>query len=488
MAAVTATSEGHAPTRLIDRVTHPSWGGVVGVFVVTAGWVIGLRPLGDNSFLTHLATGRIILDTGSVPSHDVYTFTAAGEPWVVQSWLASLLYATAESVGGLPAIRLTIGTLGAILAGLGWTLLRPASGLVVRLALAAMFLTVGAQLWAERPFMIGLVCLALTALAMDGRLDPRWLVPIGWVWVNTHGSFPLGLVLLVIGAVGRRLDGGEPAIELRALRWAVLGTLVGAASPLGPRVLVFPLELLSRQDALANVIEWNAPSFDSTSQRVFILQLVVAIVAVARKPSYRSALILGVFTAAALLGARNLVVASVLMLPISAAGFADIGSLRTADRPRIARTVGVVALALTLAVTMVRLDQRDLNLDRYPIGALAYLEEVGVDTQEVRLAEPDIVGNLVGYVYGPEQRAFYDDRFDMFPQEVTDAHVALVQTRVNMREELDQYEIDLVVVGTTSPTAQVLLGDAAWRALYVDPDWVLICRRGSSVGGSAGRC
>jgi hypothetical protein len=474
--------------RILERLRRPSWAGSIGLFVILAGWTIGLRPLSDNSFLTHLATGRLILETGHVPTSDPYTFTAAGEPWVVQSWLVSLLYGAAESLGGLGAVRVATGAIAAVLAGLGWSLLRPARGLVVRLALGAMFLTVGAGLWAERPFMVGLVCLALTALAMDGRLDPRWLVPIGWIWVNSHGSFPLGVVLLGIGALGRRLDGGSPAIELRALRWALLGILLGAASPLGPRVLVFPIELLQRQDVLRNVIEWKAPTFESISQRMFILQVVVAFAAAARKPSYRWALIAGVFTAAALLSARNLAVASLLLLPVCAAGFDDVGSLRTSDRPRSARLVGAVAVAVAVAMTLVRLDQRDLNLDRYPIAALAYLEGQGVDTREVRMAEPDIVGNLIGYVYGPEQRAFYDDRFDMFPDEVTDAHVALVQARPDMREKLDDYDIDLVVLGSSSPSAQVLLGDGRWRAMYLDDDWVLLCRRGASLGSSSSAC
>ena len=88
-----------------------------------AGWLIGLRPLGDNSFLTHLATGRLILDAGAVPSADPYTFTAVGEPWVVQSWLVSLAYATAEQLAGLDGVRLLVGALSATLAGLAWTLL-----------------------------------------------------------------------------------------------------------------------------------------------------------------------------------------------------------------------------------------------------------------------------------------------------------------------------------------------------------------------------
>jgi hypothetical protein len=480
--------EAPAATGWRHALAQPSWAASIGVFVVTAGWVVGMRALSDNSFLTHLATGRIILEEGSVPSQDAYTFTASGEPWVVQSWLASVLYASAERLGGLDAVRVVIAVFSAALAGLGWTLLRPATSLIGRLAAASMFLVVGADLWAERPLMIGLVCFALLLLAMEGRLDPRWLVPVGWVWVNTHGSFPLGLVALALGALGAHLDGDERRIELRALKWAVPGMLLGAIGPLGIRVLTFPVELLRRQDLLANVIEWRAPTFQSAGQRVFVLQLVVVILLLCRRPTYRGGLLVGVFTAAALLGSRNLVVASLVFLPVMAPGLAGLGSLTTTARPRVARLVGAAGVAALVAFTVVRFSQTPLDLRRYPVDALAYLEEHEVDTREVRLATPDIVGNLIGYVYGPQGRAFYDDRFDMFPEDVSEAHLSLINARPDLQERLREYDIDLVTVSGTSPTGQLLVGHLDWRALFVDEDWVLVCRRGADLGGTLTTC
>lgn len=458
------------------------------MFVVAAGWVIGLRPLADNSFLTHLATGRIILDTGHIPGTDPYSFTADGEPWVVQSWLVSVLYATAERLGGLDGVRVLVGALAAILAGLAWSLLKPVDQVLPRLAAAAVYLVVGVQLWAERPFMVGLICFALVALAMEDRLDPRLLVPIGWVWVNSHGSFPLGIVLLLVAAVGRRLDGERPATELRCLAWAVPGMLLGAVGPLGLRVLTFPVELLQRQDLLSYVLEWKAPAFESTSQRMFIVQVVLAVVLLARKPSYRSALIVAVFTAAALLGARNLVVASLAMLPAMAPALSGAGSLSSFDRPRVARLAGIGSVAVVLLLTLGRLDQAPLNLRRYPVASLAYLEEQGIDTRQVRLAAPDYVGNLVDFVYGPERRTFYDDRFDMFPDRASDAHLALLGGTPPMREHLDEYDIDLVVVLTESASGQILTGDPQWRPLFADDRFTLLCRRGSDLGGQVGTC
>ena len=473
---------------LIQRLSQPTLGGVLGVLFVGAGAAIGLRSLADNSFLTHLATGRLILDTGSVPSHDSYTFTAAGEPWVVQSWLASVLYATAERLGGLDGVRLLMGLIAAALGGLSWSLLRPARGVVARMGVGVLLLAVGAGLWTERPYMLGLLAFGLVALAADGRLNPLWLAPLGWLWVNVHGSFPLGIVFLVVAAVGARLDGDDPSVELRCLRWAVPGMLLGAVGPLGLRVLLFPLELLGRQDLLSNVVEWQAPGFTSISERAFLLQVMVAVVLLVRRPRYRSALLTVVFTAAALVGSRNVVVASLALAPSMAMGLAGLGNLDSSERTRLARLVGVGAMAVAVLLAAVRLGQPAMSLDTYPVDAVAYLVDNEVDLSEHHLAAPDFVGNFLEYVYGPGDKVFYDDRFDMFPDDVSEAALSLTQVQPDVMAQLEGFDIELVAIPRSSPLALVLVSDARWRSLYQDERWVLACERGTLFEGPIGTC
>ncbi len=453
-----------------------------------AGWVIGLRQLTDNSFFTHLATGRIILDSGSVPSTDPYTFTAHGSSWLVQSWLASVLYATVERLGGATGLRLLMGATAAVLAALAWRLTRPAVSVVVRLALGAVFVAVGAGLWAERPLMLGLIALACVALAVDGGLDPRWLVPIGWVWVNVHGSFPLGIVYVVVIALGGRLDGRHPTKELRVLAWLAGGVLLGAVGPLGPAVLLFPVELLQRQEILQNVIEWRAPTFDSFSQRVFLLQLVLGVLALVRRPSYRDGLVVVVFGATALLGVRNLPVASLVFLPVLASAAPAWGTLRSRDRTPIASALTAAGVVAAVLFGLVRLEQRDFELRGYPIDALAYLRAHEVDLTAHHLASKDTVGNLMELLDGPRGEVFYDDRFDMFPDAVSQAHLSLVQDGPTLRSDLARYEIALILWDRTSATGQRLIVDPAWRVLYSDESWLVTCERGVDVGGSIGTC
>jgi hypothetical protein len=336
--------------------------------------------------------------------------------------------------------------------------------------------------------MLGLLAFALLALAAEGRLRPEWLLPIGWVWVNAHGSFPLGIVYLAVVALGTRVDGGDASVEVRCLRWAVPGMLAGAIGPLGLRVLLFPAELLGRQDLLANVTEWQAPGFTSLSERAFLLQVMVAIVLVARRSTYRGALVVAVFTAAALLGSRNVVVASLALLPTMALALQGLGSLSSEDRPAHARVVGVAGGALGVLLVVARHALPSITTDKYPVDVLAFLEEAAVDTTEHHLAAPDYVGNFLEFVYGPGERVFYDDRFDMFPDDVSDAALALAHVEADVLDELDRFDIELITVPDSSPLARVLVLEPAWRVLYVDEDWVLACERGADLGGRIQAC
>lgn len=458
------------------------------MLIVAAGVALGLRPLHDNSFLTHLATGRLILDRGSVPHVDPYTFTAHGRPWVVQSWLVSVLYAAAERLGGMDGVRLVVGALAGVLTALCWRLTRAVDGLVPRLALGAVVVAVGAGVWAERPFMVGLIAFALVALAADGGLDPRWLVPVGWIWVNAHGSFPLGIVYLLVVALGSRLDGLDWRHHLRCLWLAALGMLLGAVGPLGPRVLIFPVELLQRQDVLRNVVEWQAPAFIEVSQRVFLIQLVAAVVLLARRPSWRASLVLGVFMAAALLGSRNIAVASIALLPTMSLALAGLGSLTAATRLRRGGAILVVVVGASSLLVVGRLEDPPLRLTAYPVDALAFIDERGIDIQDVHMAAPEFVGNLLTLIYGPGRRVFYDDRFDMYPRSVSTAQLALTKAEPTVFAGLARFDIDLVTVRHDHSMALALTTNPAWRVLYTDEHWLVACRRGAALSGPTDRC
>jgi hypothetical protein len=478
------------------RPQAPSLAGLVGWVFGLVGFVVGSRPLSDNSLFTHLATGRLILD-GGIPSVDPYSFTAAGEPWVVQSWLVSAVYGLVERGFGLAGVRVVAGLLVAALVMLAWHLSAPARALLVRVVLLGLVIGAGAAYWAPRPLLVGLVLLALVlVVVVDDAHDPRWLVPIMWVWVNAHGSFPFGVLVVGCLCLGRWLDGegragqgrsgADPATLHRLLRplgWVVIGTLAGAINPLGPRLLVFPLELLGRMEVLSRVVEWKSPTFDQLASRLFLVQLVVAILALVRRPTYRAAVPLVVFTAAALMGRRSIPDASLVMVPGMAVGLAGLGRLDGRERQPAFAAAGAVLAALAVLAAGQMLTGSSVDLRTYPVDALAWLDQRGALGPQSRVATEDTTGNFVElWRGGTRPPAFFDDRYDMYPLAMSRDYVAIHDGTSRWDEILAARDVDVLVWPRSSPLIDHVVSSPHWRIAYQDPTTAVACRRAADTG------
>lgn len=444
-----------------------------------AGVQLGLRPISDNSFLTHLATGRLILDEGGIPRTDPYTFSAHGEPWTVQSWLASVVYAGAESIGGLLLIRVLILalTLG-VLVGV-WRLVAPADTVLGRVVLLVPVVAVGPAYWNERPLMFGLLGLVLVLLAAEDGFHPAWLLPVMWVWVNTHGSFPFAPAVLGLLVVGRWLDRESARVELRATAWCVGGIALGALNPLGPKLLVFPLGILEKREAFAAVVEWQAPGWDLPSQWAFAFLAVGGLVAiVVRRRRWRSILPLVVFSVAAATSMRNIAQGVVVVAFAAAPALAGLGRVALTDRRSINRTAtlafGVVAV-LFLAVGLLG---PDTDLEEYPTETAAWMEDEGLVGPASRVLTTDPNGNYLEARFGPDDvQVFIDDRVDMFPTSVIDTYLVLRDEGRSDDFAATLASIDPTVVlwPVDSPLGAWLDSDdaTAWTVVRRDGDWLV---------------
>jgi hypothetical protein len=478
MATTRVTARAKEPARSVPagverRRFQPSLSAVCAQIVALVGAFIGTAELHDNSFFTHFATGRLLLDEGigqlwgGMP--DPYTFTSGGRNWVVQSWFASVLYAAGDELAGAAGVRLLTALTSGLLALVAWRLTRPAASLIPRVALTGAVLTIGASTWTSRPFLFGLLCFALTLLVAEGGLDARWLVPIGWFWVNTHGSFPLGVVAIVLLAAGRRLDGERPSAELRALKWSVVGIVVGGVvNPVGPAILVFPITMLARNDVLSNILEWQSPNFGDTWARVYLVLVLTGVIALSRRPSYRAALPFAVFLGASLLAMRNANVAVLAFLPGIAATLRGAGAIDGTETRSILRPAAVVLGMATPLLVVAACIPGDVDLRGYPNAALAYLDENGLLQGHARVATNDYVGNLLEGEYGRNAASFIDDRYELHDRQLVADYGELQFGRSGWQEALERYDIEVVLWERDSPLGSLLLASADWRVVYDD--------------------
>src|SRR5512138_3557581 len=81
-------------------------------------FVMSMREVSDPDFWWHLRTGQFILETGSIPHVDVFSYTKAGQPWVTHEWLSEVFIYSLYRLGSFPALILTFAGITALSFGL----------------------------------------------------------------------------------------------------------------------------------------------------------------------------------------------------------------------------------------------------------------------------------------------------------------------------------------------------------------------------------
>jgi hypothetical protein len=435
---------------------------------------IGAAAISDNSMFVHIRTGMDIAAGRGIPRTDPYSYTAHGAHWVVQSWLPSFTYGWLERIGGF---GLVAAEQGAIVAALAWLILRLArAGSVARtIAAGGLAVGIGAPFWSQRPLLVGLLAFALTVLIVERRLNPLWLVPVVWVWVNSHGSFPLGLAWLVVVAAGAAIDQRQITRgDVRYVGGFVLGLLLAAVNPLGPRLLFFPLTVGEKSSVFKAIVEWQSPDFQTPSAMLSLGCLVLALMVLFRsRVAWRDILPVALFVGLGLFAMRNLAPMAVVMAPVLGRALASARSAAPAERRPINRLIaaGLVAVFLVLGITAVR--GPGLRGADYPVAATTWLDRHGYLKAPHHIAQQDTVGGYFDLRYGRTARVFIDDRVDMFPVAVTEDYIALVRGSAKSLSILDRHGVDAVLWEEDRALVGMLQLADGWRQAYRHGGWVV---------------
>jgi len=400
----------------------------------------------------------------------------------VQSWLPEWTYGWAERLGGF---RLVVLEQAVLMAFLAWLILRLAkTGTPSRTALSGVLaIGIAYPYWAPRPLLFGLICMALTVAIVERRRTTWLLVPVVWLWVQSHGSFPLGLAWLGARAVGEAMDWRAwPREAISYVGAFAAGLVVSVVNPLGAKLLTFPLTLGDKREQFETIIEWMSPNFQRGNSRVALMFLVPALLLLVRaRLPWRDVVPVVAFLAAGLVASRNMPVFAIVLAPVLSRTLKrpESAPSRRADvasQDRMNRAVAVVlALAFVLFAASV-FSRPPLRLTRYPEVAAAFLEQEGFFAETHRLVHMDFTGNYLEFRYGRTVPVFIDDRYDMFPEQVIYDFFDLSAGRRNWAKILARYDVEVVVWPKGEPLAQLIEDSGDWTVIHRDDTWVAYVR------------
>jgi len=457
-------------------------------------------------FWWHLRTGQIIVQTGHIPTTDLFTFTRAGMPWTNQAWLMQVLLYLVYRLGDLRLIVF----LHALSVALGYLLVElgclHAPGTRSRdAALATLFaMGLGSLNWGVRPQSMSFLFFGLLVYLVErhrsGRLWTAWLwPPVMALWANLHGAFIFGLLFLLIYAGActisdlrgsRRLR--QPTVWLLAA--VFLSVLALSLNPQGPvGIARYIVGFGQSKSTLALNQEFAALSIRERDGAVFFLVTLLFVLVVSwrkvRLPGYLIAAML-VFGVVSLYARRVLPWFGMAFAPAWAIVFSSfLAATRVPAKERRRRPLNYLLAGLLLAAAVGSVPWiRDVlpffggthsyvNARRTPVAAVRTL---CYDDERPRVFSGIAYGSYLTWAC-PAAPIFMDTRFELYPSELWADYLLVVRAQFGWEDVLDRHAVDALLLDKEqqAPLVAAARASPTWTPVYEDAVAIIFQRQGS---------
>ena len=446
-------------------------------------WVLADGRVAEADIWFHLRNAQELLTRHSFLRTDLYTFTVAGAPLLNFEWLSELPYYFAFQAWGLRGLlAMYLVLLWLIFAGVYYLALRRGASFGDAALVTMAGVAVGSYSFGPRMLHFGWLCLIILLLVLEhfertGK--GLWLLPpLFALWINLHGSWVFGFVVIGIYIIAGLVEGHWNNVaaqrwtpsQLKKLLLAFAASAVALlANPYGYKLVWYPFELLSRQQAVRdNMIEWQSVDFHSFHGKLAMFMILALLGAAWFSPktwSLRDILLAAFAIFASLNHQRFLLFAAILLVPILAPRLQLFPSYDPRkDKPwlNLAITAAILALIVGSYPSAAELQNRIDTI--FPRNALSFMQQ------------RQITGRLFnwydfgGYIEfnAPAIKTFGDGRTDIFAYSgILDDYLKINSIEKPL-ELLDKYNIDYVLFPVDKHLSYLLDHSAGWHAIYED--------------------
>ena len=509
------------------------------IFVVLLAMLVfapmGTGLLNDADTGWHIRNGQQIVRTLAVPRTDDFSYSMNGKPWYAWEWLYDALVGMVAARLGLNGIvLLTAAVIGLTFAFLFRSLVARSGDIVVSTLLTVLTALSAQVHMLARPHVVGwlltLVWVRLLYRFQAGRSAALWWLPgLMLVWVNVHGSFVLGLVLLVLFAAGNfwtyltsRDVGNKRSARTAIARLGIAGVFCALATlvtPYGYKLHLHVYHYLSNRYFMDHIMEFAAPNFHGSAEKYFEALLALALVAAllaARRLRAVDVMLVLFAGYTGLYAIRNIPISSMIIALAIAPALSEAICLQTLRRDLpgwlqgacvrvrefgarmknvedmlcghlIPAAVLVASLAVVLnggrlfgmPLLAAHFDQR-----QFPVVAAEYV--AGHNIRDDMFSTDRWSGYLIYRLY-PQTRLFIDDRHDFYGEAFVKDYLKALGADLGWREVLDKNGVTSVLIPPDVPLANVLKERSDWKVAYDDGTAILFVRTSSLTPRAIGK-
>jgi len=494
------TSEKGLAGLLRRVISFPS---MLGALLVGGVFWSGRMFFVDPDLWWHIKVGDSIFATHKFPAVDPYSFTVGGQPWIAYEWLGELLFSWVHRIGGLRGLdALLIGLGGTIVIALYYLGTLRSGNSKAGFISAAVLLILAAVSFSMRPQMLGYLFLILTLIALErfrqGKARAIWFLPLLFLlWVNTHGSFVIGMGAILVYYVSglKKFELGDIECvpwtprERQQLSLVFLLCLIALMiTPYGVRLAAYPFDMAFAQPLnVASINEWQPMPFNITGGKVFLgLLLAFMLVQPALRFKWRleelALFLFGVMMAC--LHVRFILIFVPFFAPILARIVAR--GMPAYDRKKDQYALNAVLMTL-VAAGMIHYFPSSKRLEQavaqnFPVDAVSYLRQHPA---------PEPMYNTYGFggylvwAMAPEHKLFIDGRGDLYEHGgVFSDYMRISTVQPGTLRMLQNYRIESCLLQRDEALGTLLGTSPEWKKVYFDNVSALYVRRSADNIGS----
>ncbi|HWF92127.1 MAG TPA: hypothetical protein VN684_07570 [Terriglobales bacterium] len=488
------------------------------------------RMLGDADIGWHIRNGELILRTHSITRLDPFSSSMQGKPWYSWEWLYDVGIGAIHEWAGLNAvvfasavvIAFTFAFLFRLSLARGGNVIASFIFLILTFAAAAIHLFARPHIQSWLLLIVWFQILdsaqpqelsSIATVATRNRTRLFYLPLLMLFWVNVHGEFLLGFVLLGIylisGIIQRVLASAESATARREISsWlqrlaavTVVSFLVTFINPYGYRLHLHIYSYLSNRWLIDHIEEFQSPNFHGWAQQAFVLLVLLAIVTLAAAPKkldLARILVLLFAVYSGFYAARDLPTSCMLLTLILAPVFSQVVTLNRlaasslaakisaflirsrsfTERmgafefrlrwhlwPAIAVLCGVVLCAHAGGFGSSQLMDAHFDSSRFPVESSNFIANQKISGP---VFAPDSWGGYLIYRLAPATRVFVDDRHDLYGDKFLQDYVKVVSVSPEWQTILEREHLHWVLAPRGSTLANILGQTASWKLVHED--------------------
>lgn len=462
--------------------------------------------LGDGDTGYHIKTGEVILTTGKVPQADIYSFITPALKWTAHEWLSEVIMASVYQLSGLTGVVVFFSALLAMTHWLLYVTLRTRSDDILLCTVVTLLATVTASShWLARPHLFSMILTLvwyhlLERFQYDGKPTLIYLPALMLLWVNLHGGFMFGIVLLAIYLLGNLIysfsDKPMRALchwtKVKALGPTTLLTIVaGIVNPFGGEIFWFPFRVTTDRFIMDSVVEFMSPNFHQPLPFKYMFIAVIVALALARtRLNLIESSLLALVSYMALYSVRYVSVFAIIVAPIllrlsrdhsislprkisdfyhaRQKLFADL------DGQLVGRLWPVIGMSAVLALPIWGVFRVSFSDKVFPVAAVEFLKR---EQLPGNMFNNDEFGDYLIFSAWPQYRVFTDGRSDMYREKHGIPYLKVAGLQPGWKEILNRYDVSWVFFQTKTALSAALMDQSDWHPIYSDQVATIFVRK-----------